>query len=102
MLKCPVCRGSLPFSESFGLHGPVVCPHCSNELRLKRWRQGLISLGAYVAANSLSVLLRARGLGVVALILASAGSFIVVFVLLQIWLGRYRLKPPPLSITRTE
>src|SRR5262245_55414248 len=102
MKKCPVCRGRLPLSESFGLHGTVVCPHCLNELKLKRWSQFLIFIVAYAAANSLTFLLRAHGLGVVPTTLAFVGGFILVSALLHIWLGRYRLKPPPVSITRTE
>src|SRR5262249_50786736 len=102
MLKCPVCRGRLPFSEILGLHGPVVCPHCSNELKLKVWNRLVIFMVAYTAANSLTALLRGRGLGFVPAILVSCSGFIVVFLLLQILIGRYQLKPPPVSITRTD
>ena len=99
-LKCPICGGRrVPFSESFALYG---CSDCSREQKLKAWMEGLIFAVADVAANSLTVLARSRGLSIVSPIVTYISSFTVVFVLLHVWLGGYRRKPRPVSITPTE
>ena len=100
MLRCPNCHGKLPLLESLGQ--PVVCPHCSSELKLKTWIQFLEFMVVFSGVYFTPALLRARGLSVVPALLAAVGGSVTITLLLHVWLGRYRLKPPRVSITPTE
>lgn len=96
-----MCQERLPLSESLGLHGAVICPHCLSELQLKRWIQMMQGMVPFLAMTLLGVLLRASGLSFVPTLLIALGGSIIVTLSFHVCLGRYRLKPPRQSITRT-
>ena len=102
MLHCPKCQGRLPIAESIGLHGAILCPHCSSELKLNRWVQFLELIVLMAAIRLCNSLLRATGISVLPAYLAAAGISVIVTMLLHISFARYHLKPPAQSITRTD
>jgi hypothetical protein len=102
MLQCPKCQGSLRFAESIGLHGAIVCPHCSSELKLNRWVQFLEVIVLMTGMNLCDGFLRARGVSALPAVLGASGISIGVTILLHMGLDRYHVKPRGLSITHTE
>ncbi len=103
MPACPHCKGRLPLRSVLCSGFVIVCPRCYHELE-PRWRWGsAVALVAGLLVWEVVIhALRLAGVPYWPAFLAGVPAYATVFVLLFLWLGRYRPKTPPLSILPTQ
>ena len=91
MPKCPGCQGRLPLTQVLQGH-VVICPGCSNELEPKRWTTLVPLLAALLVIIQGPNVLKAAGWGRVTALLAALAVGFILWLLLYLWMVRYRLK----------